>query len=216
MSRRGSMDRKSFSWLVVMAATLTLCVPVLGQRSGLDEKAMNYGGKWWLSVASLEQRGYINGDFDCDTWEVGNRSVPNSTAEDVQKFVNEFYVDPPHWPVPVFRVIQTFYSHEAKQADGGKPSDGEVRSEPHGYWDGLWWKGAGYPNTLEQLGYVEGYLACYEGEAHSPRGTFSKAPAQYVSLISGWYKRTGKEDAKIADVLFKFRDQELHSKSGSK
>ena len=43
----------------------------------------------------------------------------------------------------------------------GKPrpvaKGGEVWTEPHGYYDGLWWRGS-WP--MEQLGYVEGYLAC--------------------------------------------------------
>lgn len=201
------MTRKRFLWIATVVAALTLCCSALGQRNSLEEKSMNYAGKWWLSVSALEQRGYINGAFDCHIWELGEKSAPNSTAEGVQKFVSQFYEDPPHWRVPVFRVMGMFDSRKAGPGKKSGVSDGEVWSEPHGYWDGLWWKGAGYPNTLEQLGYVEGYLACYVGEAHSPRGTFSKSPVRYVSLISGWYKRTGKEDAKIADVLFKFLDR---------
>jgi hypothetical protein len=210
------MTARRFFWVVTMAATLALCGSALGQRRGMEKKTMNYGGKWWLSVSALEQRGYINGDFDCDTWELGDESAPNSTAEDVQKFVSQFYEDPPHWSVAVFRVIRMFDSHHAGPSKKSRVPDGEMWSEPHGYWDGLWWKGAGYPNTLEQLGFVEGYLACYQGGAHSPKGTFSKSPAEYVSLISGWYERTGKEDAKIADVLFKFRDNLQNSKPGRK
>lgn len=206
------MGWKTFAWLILIAS-LSLCVQTFGQE---HEEVPNYGGKWWLSVSALEQVGYINGNFDCDTWELGDKSAPESTAEEMQKFISQFYEDPPHWSVPVFRAIRTFESHHTGPLKKGRPSDGEVWGEPHGYWDGLWWKGAGYPNTLEQMGYVEGFLACYEGEAHSPRGTFSKPPVQYVSLISNWYKRTGKEDVKIADVLFKFRDREQHSKPESK
>lgn len=209
------MDRGKLCWLVVMTVTLSLCGSALGQQGGLEEKTMNYGGKWWLSVASLEQRGYINGDTDCYIWELGGKARAGSATGDVQAFVNRFYEDPPHWPVPMFRVILMFDTRHAA-SHKASPSGGEVWNGPHGYWDGLWWKGAGYPNTLEQLGYVEGYLACYQGEAHSPKGTFSKPPAQYVSLITGWYKTTGREDAKIADVLFKFRDNPQSSKPGSK
>lgn len=204
------MGRKGCCCLLLfMIAALGFCPCASGRRLSLEEKAKSYDGKWWLSVSSLEQLGYINGSFDCDTWELGDRSVPNSTAEEVQKFVRQFYVDPPHWNAPVFRVIQMFESSHTEPLKKSGASDGEQWSEPHGYWDGLWWKGAGYPNTLEQLGYIEGYLACYQNEAHSPHGTFSKSPADYVSLIGGWY-RTGNEDAKIANVLYKFRDQLHH------
>lgn len=210
------MTPKRFFWLVTMASTLILNGSTLGQQRGLEEKTMPYGGKWWLSVSALEQRGYINGEFDCEIWELGNKSAPNSTAEDVQNFVNQFYEDPPHWPVPVSRVIKMFDSRHAGPSKRSGMSKGEVWSKPHGYWDGLWWKDAGYPNTLEQLGYVEGFLTCYQGEGHRRKGIFSKSPAVYVSLISDWYKRTRKEDANITDVLFKFRDQDQHANSESK
>lgn len=208
------MDRRKLCWLVVMTATLTLCGSVVGQQNGLEEKTMNYGGRWWLSRSSIEQRGYINGDADCYTSELGGKLADTPAVADVQKFVNEFYVDPPHWPVPVFRVIRMSDSRHVASHEAGPPG-GESWNEPHGYWDGLWWKG-GTIAKLSQLGYVEGFLACYQGEAHSHKGTFSKRPAQYVSLITGWYKSTGKEDAKIADVLFKFRDNSQSSKPGSK
>lgn len=208
------MDRrKSFSWFVVIAATLTLCATALGQRNGLQEKTMNYGGEWWLSRSSIEQRGYLNGDADCDTSQLNGKLGSVPPEEKVQAFVNQFYEDPTHWPVPVFRVIRRFDSSDGTSHQ--VPSGGENWRESHGYWDGLWWKG-GTIAKLSQLGYVEGFLACYEGEAHSPRGTFSKSPAQYASLISGWYDRTGKEDAKIADVLFRFRDQEQQPKPDGK
>ena len=212
------MNWKSFSFLswATVATVLTLAGSAFSQQIGSRGRAMSYDGKWWLSVSSLEQRGSINRDFDCDTWELGDKLAPNATAKDAQKFVSQFYQDPPNWHLPVFRVIHTFYSRHAEALQKGSRAGGETWSEPHGYWDGLWWKGAGYPNILEQLGYVEGYLACYEGEAHSLKGTFSKPPAEYVSVITDWYKRTGKEDAKIADVLFKFRDQVLHSKPENK
>ena len=197
-----------------MTAALTLCGSAFGQRSGSEDKAMNYGGKWWLSRSSIEQHGYINGDADCYTSELHGELKGLASAEKVQAFVNQFYGDPTHWSVPVFRVIRTFDSRHATPHEPSS-SEGEAWNETHGYWDGLWWKGGAIPR-LEQLGYVEGYLACYQDEARSPKGTFSKAPSRYVPLISGWYKSTGKEDAKIADVLFKFRDQAQPSKPEDK
>jgi len=208
------MHRMKFCRLVLMTFTLTLCAAALGQQNRLEEKPMNYGGEWWLSRSSIEQRGYINGDADCHTSEHKGELKSVASAEKVQAFVNQFYEDPTRWSVPVFRVIRTFDSRHVASHEASSPK-GESWNEPHGYWDGLWWKGGTIPR-LTQLGYVEGYLACYDGEAHTPGGTLSKPPAQYVSLISGWYKRTGKEDAKIADVLFKFRDQEQRSKPESK
>jgi len=104
------MDRKSFSWPVVIVAVLILCTPTLGQRSGPEEKTMSYGGEWWLSRSSIEQRGYINGDADCYTSELKGELKNVPPAEKVQAFVNHFYEDPTHWSVPVFRVIRMFNS----------------------------------------------------------------------------------------------------------
>lgn len=210
------MARPGFCGLIFLMATFGLCGLAIGQRGRPQEKTRPYDGRWWLSVASLEQRGYISGTFDCDRWELGDKSAPRSTVGKVQKFVSQFYEDPPHWRTSVFRVIKMSDLHHTDPSKGAREQEGEVWSEPHGYWDGLWWKGAGYPNTLEQVGYVEGYLTCYRTEAHDSKGAFSKSPPEYVSLITNWYRQTRREDAKIADVLFKFCDQEKPPKGGRK
>lgn len=66
----------------------------------------------------------------------------------------------------------------------------------------------------EQLGCIEGYLACHVSLNDNRGGAFSKEPSEYVALISHWYRfdrATGQVDAKrqvtpIANVLFKFLD----------
>lgn len=199
------MNRMKFCWFLLMTFTLTLCAPALGQRNQPEEKTMDYGGEWWLSRSSIEQRGYIDGDADCYTSLLKGELKSIASTEKVQAFVNQFYEDPTHWPSPVSHVVRTFYSRNAVSHEASSTGS-ESWNEPHGYWDGLWWKG-GTIARLTQLGYVEGYLACYKNEAHSPHGTFSKSSTEYVSLISSWYDRTGKEDTKIADVLSRFRDQ---------
>lgn len=207
------MDWNRLCWLVLMSALLSLGGSALCQKSGPQGKPMDYSGEWWLSRSSIEQRGYINGDADCYTSELKGDLKSMPPAEKVQTFVSEFYEGPTRWSVPASRVIRMFGSHPTASHQASS-SGGESWNEPHGYWDGLWWKGGTIPR-LEQLGYVQGYLACYREEAHSPDGTFSKVPSEYVSLINEWYRSTGKEGAKIADVLFKFRDQAQRSKPGS-
>lgn len=77
---------------------------------------------------------------------------------------------------------------------------------------------------LEQVGFVEGYLACHAKLDHNKGGTFSKPAAEYVNLITEWYgfnRDTDAVNAKrqptaIADVLFKFRDQAQPATSHSK
>jgi hypothetical protein len=67
-----------------------------------------------------------------------------------------------------------------------------------------------------RLGFVEGYLYCHRHDANNRGGTFSKSARDYVRLINKWYRvndEAGEIDEKrqrvaIADVLFKFRDQE--------
>ena len=65
----------------------------------------------------------------------------------------------------------------------------------------------------ERMGFVEGYLSC-QSIFGKPKGTFSKPDDWYVRHISKWYGlKDGtdviderKADAKIADVIYLFRD----------
>lgn len=179
-----------------------------GMEKGLSDD--KYDGYWWLSVSSAEQLGFLDGLADCYSFELkGKFGYARSTQEN-QQFVTRFYDDAYRRERPVFEAFLKALSHPSEVK---RPEGGEVWNEPHGYWDGMWWKGGMEPElTLTQRGFVEGYLWCYREKAHSFRGGFSKPPEEYVRLINGWYQRTARDEEKIADVLFKFRDHQQRSK----
>ena len=86
------------------------------------------------------------------------------------------------------------------------PKGGEDWKESHGYYDGLWWRGASPP---EQLGFVEGYLSCYSTEMPSASGMFSKSAPDYVRLMNSYMKgHAHSDEEKLADILSRFRDRQ--------
>jgi hypothetical protein len=86
------------------------------------------------------------------------------------------------------------------------PKGGEDWKESHGYYDGLWWRGASAP---EQLGFVEGYLSCYSTEMPSASGIFSKSAPDYVRLMNSYMQgHAHSDEEKLADILNRFRDRQ--------
>jgi hypothetical protein len=168
-----------------------------------------YNGHWWLLLTSEEQSGYLNGDADCHSFELKSKARYSKSFADEEEEVTNFYRNKPDELVlPVFDAIRI--AEELPPLRKAKKG-GEVWNEPHGYWDGQWWR-EGTP--ADRIGFVEGYLACYQLGARNARASFSKSAAEYVALINEWYRlneETGdvdqkKVETKIANVLFKFRD----------
>lgn len=166
-------------------------------------------GHWWLLLTAEEKDGYLNGDADCYLFERQRKFAhPKSTTESVERVTNFYHANPDKRSLPVFqaaRIVDELPSLYVAEKGG------ETWNEPHGYWDGMWWR-QGSP--ADRLGFVEGYLACYRSNPPLGRRTYSRTPAQYVALINVWYKldeENGlvdpeREDEKIANVLLKFSD----------
>ncbi len=209
---------------VLVCSCLALGLTVATGRA--QRKAeRRYDGHWWLSVTQAEQSGFLNGYFDCYTYEY--------------KGPAKFTVNPPEI---AWNLVTNFYEHNASRLNdsvasvfygfrdrrGEKPtaSDGEPIKGWHSYYRGLYWMqiSADSGPQLEQRGYVEGYLGCHSALSDNRGGVFSKSPDEYVSLITNWYgfvRDTGDINAKrqpapIAEVLFRFRDLGRRSRSGRK
>jgi hypothetical protein len=163
-----------------------------------------FDGTWWLSSSAAEQLAFRDGLADCHLWELKGSLKYERSAQDDADYITGFYhANPRHSARSVYDV----FLEASTRPRTIQPSGGEHFSEPHGYWDGLWWKGFNEPElALSHKGFVEGYLWCYSEKADSNRGTFSKTTGAYTRLISDWYAKSGNDETKIADVLFKFRD----------
>ncbi len=165
----------------------------------------SFDGQWWKVTAPQEQVGFIDGYYDCYKYDAKARTTANASDAEFQKAVSNFYEkhqDQLRTSVPtVLRdLVVTFKSPRVR------PQGGEVWNEPHGYYDGQWWKES---EPKEQIGYLEGYLSCYSHDVRRPRARFSKRAAEYQELIIQYYDSDPKhtEDDKIAYVLYRVRDK---------
>src|SRR5208282_3432017 len=87
-----------------------------------------------------------------------------------------------------------------------RPAGGEVWTNPHGYYDGLYWRQLYYESA--QRGFLEGYLWCMSTCLAKPTETYSRPIEYYVNRISNYIETHPKtaDDKAIADILSRFRD----------
>ena len=213
------MDRRAGAWILLFSFALA----ALASGANAQQKASaSYDGHWWLSITPHEQYGFLNGFTDCYDFEYKgpDRYIDYNKN---QKLITMFYEEnASQQGMPVSEVL-----HRFRARPGEKPRPGgEVIKGRHAYYDGTYWKliSAEGRAEVEQRGFVEGYLACHAGLNHNKGGVFSKAPEEYVRLITQWYgfiEQTGDINAKreptaIADALFRFRDRPQDFKPRSK
>jgi hypothetical protein len=177
---------------------------------GKPPTSTQYDGHWWLSRDPKEQQGFVSGAADCYIWEVKEKLRHSKSAAEDQSSITRFYRE------DTSRLdrsaLEVFLDAADQPSQYPAQKGGEVWKEPHGYYDGQWWREA---ESAERLGFVEGYLACYTQKTKQLKGEFATTPLDLVSLISGWYGfkeddrsvEPAKETTKIADVLFHFSEK---------
>jgi len=196
----------------MLTSVLALFLPALSACAGRDGavKTNAYDGHWWLSAGIREQLGFLNGFRDCYLYEYKGRvRYSVGTPYEWQRQITAFYEGTPtgrNMPAAEF-ILRAHVD-----TDGKLPLEGRDK-EDHGAYDGVYWSQAyGLGGPAEQRGFVAGYLWCHAELCKNRGGTFSLAPAEYATRITRWYApetgdgNAGRERAKIADVLFKFRD----------
>ncbi len=179
------------SRLILICAAVALALSVGGSAQTPSRRSSQFGRTWWLTISYQNAEGFLDGYQDCLPSKA-QRSLPgwSQTTETLIKRINLFYS-----------------RHKDSQLDAGQValkvaaatparatvSDGEVYTNRHGYYDGLWWKGS--PGD-EGLGYVEGYLVCLGRPATMPEAK------RLADKITAWYRQhPSKEDRAIAYVL---------------
>jgi hypothetical protein len=197
--------------MISVTAICLFSVGVLAQTR--DRGGAQYDGKWWLSISAKEQDGFVSGFYDCYTYEYKgpDRYTVKSFAEYRRLITGYYQNDTSKKNLPVSEVM-----HQFRDRPGEKPATGgETTRGQHGYFDGLYWKQISALGGKEkEVGFIEGYLSCHSELVRDRGGVFSKPPADYAELITQWYglkEDTGdidekREPAKVANVLFKFRD----------
>ena len=206
------MSRKLIATAVGALVWLFL-IPLPCYGAGGQITSRDYEGRWWLSISRGEQTGFINGYLDCYFYEYKGSARFSDAAYTYRHALTKYFRAGGSSALRQRAGDVLLEFHDPK---GYKVIDKYAQpiNAPHGGDDGLYWMQLSLSKD-EQLGFVEGYLACHAQLNHSNGGTFSKPPSEYVALINRWYRfdpATGDVDANrqsaaIADVLFRFRDR---------
>jgi hypothetical protein len=158
-----------------------------------------YDGNWWKGQRIRRQEGFIAGVDDCLSFErKPSVKLHFCTISEGRKLLNDFYSVESQRGAAVIEALQMI---RGQDCDSTPAPGASVWSEPHGYYDGMWWTGS--PPGDKERGFLEGFIACLpNGGSQYPKGI-----DHYLSAIDDWYA-TGSEDRiydKIPDVLAKFR-----------
>lgn len=197
--------------LHIVSAFVFLAIACTGRAAWIDPPATTkpFDGNWWLAASQRERLGYMEGDNDCSVFELQGREVGWDDFTTYQAFVTNYYAaDASRRGKPVFDVLRL-----ADMQGNAKTDRADLPDEPHGDYDGLFWRES---FDRERLGFIEGYLQCYAHKPDPHRAAFSQSYQAYVTMLDTWYHLTDMErdvdpkieNAKVADVLFKkFRDR---------
>jgi hypothetical protein len=184
--------------------SLLLC-SLLSPALLLGAQSATPDGDWWQKSSAAEQEGFILGYGECYASADSTRVREISDEADIRIAVSTYYQShAAERHRPTAKVLQVVWSGHIV-VRGSKPArEGEGWRERHGFLDGGWWKGS---NPSEQLGFVEGYVACHNAEERK-QPPLRHLPSLYVSQVSSWYDQAGDEDAvaqrratKIQEVL---------------
>lgn len=147
-----------------------------------------FGRRWWFAVSEDRGQGFLNGYADCGAAAKGPRLPGNDPISDLSSRITAYYEAHPKSREPVVPLAVKIDRNVRPQRR--RPGD-EVWTNPHGYYDGLWWNGAG-----QQIGYVQGYLACLGWTIHA------REAGHLAAAITDWYQRhPKKKDRPIAEIL---------------
>ena len=192
-------------------AGLVACflLPVSVSCQSQTNQWSRYDGRWWIGAAPAERAEFIDGFADCYVFiHAGPARFEKTDYEN--ELTRYFAGDPSHLKDPLYAVLPLL-----ARGDTSLPRGAEIDSTAHGYYNGLYWRNVAHSASgrRKMLGFIEGYLACNHSVGHDGQGAFSKSPSTYLQLVNRWYQLDpttydmgGNEDAKVADVLVRFRD----------
>jgi len=165
-----------------------------------------FDGRWWAGASYEEKDGYISGHEDCyGSGAKGPRNTKGWTGRDYMNAVDAYYRSHSENANAAVGLVLETIDRTAKSRP--LPKGGEIWKEPHGYYDGQFWREA---SENERLGYLEGYLLCYSKMMNGARVKFSDTPSKYRTLINEYVESHPKsDDEKLAYILYRFRDRAL-------
>jgi hypothetical protein len=161
-----------------------------------------YDGKWWLGAGSDERSGFLDGVADCVKW-VAHAKWLTHDVDGLQEGITKYYKTRPQDSAmnvaDAWRKVLSV-SKPRKSIPGG-----EVWTNPHGYFDGQWWRES---SESDNRGYLEGYLWCLRTCVNPPPETYSRPISYYADQISVYVRDHPKAEGEaVADILYRFRDR---------
>jgi len=187
--------------LRIIAIALLLGSCPLPTHATDNQPSENFDGKWWSLADSGQKSGFLNGATDCLTAVAHERWVSRSIEWAIPKITDYYKTHTADNGVPVVEVWRKVLS--------GAPAEtprkgGEVRTNPHGYYDGLYWRGS---SESEQRGFLEGYLWCLRTRVQSRSNTYSQSVDYYKERVNTYVQKHPKsDDEAIAAILSRFCD----------
>ena len=175
-----------------------------------------YDGGWWQMRTAPEQEGFIFGFGDCYADPAGQKIRILLDDAEIRIAMGTYYQGHERLRTrPVAQVLKDIWSGHVSVPEAKHAAVGQGWRERHGYFDGLWWKGS---SPTEQLGFVEGYIACHNTE-HRKVQPLRLPAASYVQSINTWYAMPGDESVaaqrraeKVGDVLLRFTQTDSPSR----
>jgi len=198
------------NWAVGAVVIAGLCVSVLNGPAAAQATPRRFDGHWWVAAEPAEQRGFISGYVDCYVYEYKGPAGFSRSFMALQGLITRYYQrSAASLDEQVPSVLARYQDRPSDTVPN--PEDAEVHFEPHGFFDGDFWRQVSAP---ERLGFLQGYLLCHATQSRNQNGAFSRSAAEYQNLITRWYRLNeatdeideGRAREKIADVLFRFRD----------
>lgn len=183
MASYGRTRKRLHSWFWLV--TLFFPSLLVGAQSSTSD------GDWWQKSSAAEQEGFILGYGDCYADPEGTRVRFVSEDSEVRIAMSTYYqshASERHRPAA--KVLKDVWSGHIEIRGSLPARVGEGWRERHGFLDGGWWKGS---NPAEQLGFIEGYIACHNAE-ETRQPALRHLPNWYAPQVTHWYDQPGDEE----------------------
>ncbi len=162
-----------------------------------------YDGIWWAAADHYERDGFFWGAADCQRWDA-HVPVSYDTSDEAFEAITSYYdAHPGSRALPVVEV----WKRVAAQVPIPKPlKGGEVYNNPHGFFDGSWYKQSA---DSERFGFLEGYIGCLRTYVKGSAEGYPKPIHYYDDKIWDYVDAHGLKGSlePVANILRRFHEQ---------